>query len=106
MSSSHPGTGPGIGAIALCAGLFAAAAAFAAPNGEMLAQSCTSCHGTSTEPAGTIPPLAGRDEAELKARMTALAGGDPEATIMPRLLRDYDADDIAALAAWFAGLKQ
>lgn len=76
-----------------------------ADEGARLAESCTSCHGGAGRGGDTIPALAGQDENALKARMHALAAGDPDATIMPRLLRDYDDAEIAALAHYFAQVK-
>ena len=71
--------------------------------GALLAMSCTSCHGFPAAVEGVIPALAGRDARELEQRMQALMAPASEATIMPRILRDYDDDEIAAIAAWFAG---
>lgn len=74
--------------------------------GARLADSCTSCHGAAGSGGGTIPALAGQDEKTLAARLQALAAGDPETTIMPRIMRAYDAAEIAALARYFAGVEK
>lgn len=94
-----------IAAVAVCASLCGGGAALAGPDATRLAQSCTSCHGSGSDTPLAIPPLVGRDAHDLQARMTELAAGYPDATIMPRILRDYDPDEIAALAAWFAEAK-
>ena len=73
------------------------------PDGARLADSCTSCHGKT---GGAIPPLAGQDAEALEAQLRLLAAGDANATIMPRLLREYDDAEIEALAKYFAKVKQ
>lgn len=70
--------------------------------GARLADSCTSCHGTNGRGRGAMPALAGQDEQQLKTRMAMLAAGDPQATIMSRLLRAYNEAEISALARFFA----
>lgn len=74
--------------------------------GARLAESCTSCHGTGGRGGGTIPALAGQDEQKLKERLQALAAGDPQTTIMPRIMRLYDEAELTALAHYFAQVKQ
>ncbi|UDM50593.1 c-type cytochrome [Cupriavidus sp. MP-37] len=71
------------------------------------AAACTSCHGPSGRaPAGsTIPPLAGRPQAELAAQMQAFKAGTRPATVMHQIARGYSDDQIAAIAAWFAAVR-
>jgi len=77
-----------------------------AADGAQLAQACSSCHGLEGRGGDSIPPLAGIAEEELLSRLKELSQPSDEATIMPRLLRGYDDDELAALAAYFAGVAQ
>lgn len=79
-------------------------AAWAEPDGAALAAACISCHGDEGRGGGTIPALAGRDMAALQTLMLTMREAQPGATIMARLMRGYDEDEIAALARYFAGM--
>ena len=79
--------------------------ALRAEDGARLAESCAPCHGNGGQGGGSIPPLTGLDEALLMRRMSELAAGDGQATIMTRLMRAYDEAEIAALARHFSGSK-
>ena len=102
-----PGLFMALGGTALSAALAAGAAH--GEEGAQLALACTSCHGIDGRSGGAIPALARRDEAELLGLMQGFAaqeaGGAEAPTIMPRLLRVYDADELKALAAYFAGIR-
>ena len=89
--------------IALC---FSADHAHSGPDGARLAESCAPCHGGAGRGVGAIPRLAGQEEAELARRMSELAAGDPQATIMTRLMRAYDEAEIAALARYFSQVQR
>ncbi|WP_373378777.1 cytochrome c [Cupriavidus nantongensis] len=71
------------------------------------AAACTSCHGPAGRaPAGsTIPPLAGRPQAELAAQMQAFKAGTRPATVMHQIAKGYSDDQIATIAAWFATVR-
>lgn len=73
--------------------------------GAQLAMACGSCHGLHGEGGETIPPLAGRDEAELLEQMRALKQPREGNPIMPRILRAYDEEELKALARYFAEIK-
>ena len=69
----------------------------------VLAGSCTNCHGPAGRSRGTIPPIAGRPEGELKSVLLAFRDGEPtDATVMPRIAKAYDDAQIQALAHYFA----
>jgi sulfide dehydrogenase cytochrome subunit len=72
---------------------------------NLVAESCVACHGPGGKGAGTVPPLAGRDAAELTAAMAAFRAEERPATIMSRILRGYTEAEIAAAAAYFSGLR-
>ena len=68
---------------------------------SVLAAGCTNCHQASAR--GGIPGLHGLGEEQLRQRLTAFRAGQvANATVMPRLMRGYDDEQIAALARWFA----
>ncbi|WP_354674347.1 c-type cytochrome [Cupriavidus alkaliphilus] len=83
------------------------AATDAALRARSQAAACTSCHGPAGRaPAGsTIPPLAGRPQAELAAQMQAFKAGTRPATVMHQIAKGYSDDQIAAIAAWFAAVR-
>ena len=67
--------------------------------GEALAVGCTPCHGDAPS---TLPALAGRSRAYLRARLEAFRDGAATGTVMPQLVRGYTPAELDALAAWFA----
>ena len=86
---------------------------FAAPNltpagVRALAANCAQCHGTDGRPvAGSeVPRLAGRDRAELLARLTAFKQVSVRATVMDQIAKGYSDEELAALADYFARLPR
>ena len=69
----------------------------------VLAASCANCHGPDGRSTGGIPQLRGLPESHLLQRLQAFkAGTAPDATVMTRLAKGYDDEQIKALAAWFS----
>lgn len=69
----------------------------------VLATSCANCHGPDGRSTGGIPTLRGVAEAHLLARLQAFkAGTAKDATVMTRLAKGYDDEQLKALAQWFA----
>ena len=69
----------------------------------VLAGACVSCHGPGGHSATSIPSIAGQPEGPLRERLLAFKNGKvPGATIMTRLMKGYDDQQIGALARWFA----
>lgn len=64
------------------------------------AQACSSCHGTDDQ--SSIPRLMGMDRDAFVAAMEAFQLGERDSTIMGRLAAAYSAEDIEALADYFA----
>jgi sulfide dehydrogenase cytochrome subunit len=83
--------------------LFASTAAAQPANG--MVEGCVACHGPGGRGSGTVPPLAGRDAAELAAAMAAFRANERPATIMNRIAGGYTEAEIAAAAAYFSGLR-
>jgi len=72
----------------------------------VLAASCANCHGTDGRSTGIIPSLAGRPESVLRAQLRAYKSDTPPpaTTIMNRLAKGYNQDDLDALARHFSQL--
>ncbi len=67
------------------------------------ASSCSGCH-TGASGAGMVS-ITGRDSSELTATMEAFRSGARPATLMNRLVRGFDPDEVKAIAAWLAVQK-
>lgn len=74
----------------------------AAAQAPLAAEGCYGCHGPGGSGAGAIPPIAGRDAAELRAAMLAFRANERQGTIMGRVARGYTEAEIAATAEHFA----
>ena len=72
--------------------------------GETKAASCAGCHGASGEGAGDNPPLAGMDEAEHVTVLQAYKSGEREHAMMQMFAGQLSDEDMADLAAYYAGL--
>ena len=69
----------------------------------VLAASCANCHGPDGRSPGGIPTLRGLPEAHLLQRLQAFkAGTAKDATVMTRLAKGYDDEQLKALAQWFS----
>lgn len=69
----------------------------------VLAASCANCHGPDGRSTGGIPTLRGLPEAHLLQRLQAFkAGTAKDATVMTRLAKGYDDEQLQALAQWFS----
>ena len=68
------------------------------------ASSCTGCHSART---GTpeMRVLDGMPAAEIADKMTAFKAGSVPATIMDRIAKGFSAEEIRAIAAWYAAQK-
>lgn len=72
-------------------------------SGQALAWTCAGCHGTdgvSTGPA--TPTIAGLSETYLIDSMTMYRDDERPSTIMGRIARGYNDEEIAAMSAFFA----
>ena len=75
--------------------------------GERLAATCTACHGTRTNPPGSVlPPLAGQPKETLLASLKAFKEGSRPATIMTQLAKGYTDEQLEQIAGWFAAQKR
>src|SRR5688572_26953528 len=71
-----------------------------------LAANCSTCHGTSGNSAGGVPPgLAGRDRMELLQTMKDFQSGKRPATIMHQHAKGFTDQQLQLIAAYYAGQK-
>lgn len=78
-------------------------AALRAQDVAVLAASCANCHGPDGRSTGGIPQLRGLPEQHLLQRLQAFkAGTAKDATVMTRLAKGYDDEQLKALATWFS----
>lgn len=73
-----------------------AAAGGATPSA--LADACAACHGTDGRSPGAIPALSGKSAAYITQRMLEFKTGARAGTVMNRIAKGYDDDEIAAIA--------
>jgi len=71
--------------------------------GRHLAQECVACH-RSDAASGAIPSLAGRPEAEIVGLLQDFRAGRKTNPVMVSVAKSLDAQQTAALAAYFASL--
>lgn len=88
--------------------LLAAPVAVADGHGDMrgaaLAFSCAACHSNAAS-AGGIPSLEGRDAAFIAEALREFKSGARYATVMGRIAKGYEDDEIKAIAAYLGGGK-
>ncbi len=74
---------------------------------EMLANACTTCHGRDGGGSLKVPKL--REELEIKDFVLTMQGfktGKEKATVMDRVAKAFNDEEIKLLADYFAGLKK
>ncbi len=71
------------------------------PRGEVLALSCSSCHGTDGKSVGIIPSFYGRSSEYIELALKAFKSGERPSTVMGRHARGYSDDEIRLIADYF-----
>jgi sulfide dehydrogenase cytochrome subunit len=66
------------------------------------ATSCSGCHPVSTKVEAPVPPIRGRDAAEIAAAIWEFRFGERPATVMGRIAKGFSDDEIRAIADWLA----
>lgn len=81
-------------------------AALAAPSAEMLANTCAGCHGTNGVSQGPASPIiAGISKDYFIDAMKSYREGERAATIMTRIAKGYNDEDVAKMAEFFSKQK-
>ena len=90
--------------VAAAAILASASAAYAAdaPPG---AASCSGCHAASPNVQTPVPPLNGRQAADIVSQMAAFKSGERKGTIMDRIAKGFSEEETRAIAAWYEQQK-
>ena len=66
------------------------------------ASSCTGCHASKQVADSVIPHIAGRKAADIVTAMNNYRSGAWSSSVMGRVAKGFDDQQIAAIAAWFA----
>lgn len=73
-----------------------------APPGAL---SCSGCHATSSAVKTDVPRLIGRDPAAIVSAMQGFRAGTIPSTVMDRIAKGFNDDEIKAIAAWYGTQK-
>jgi len=68
----------------------------------VLANTCFSCHGTEGHSAGAMPTLAGKPAKLIEIALKAFRDGKKPSTVMQRIAKGFNEDEIKSLAEYFA----
>ena len=71
-------------------------------SGQVLANTCFSCHGTDGKSAGEMPTIAGKSEKFIRQKLLAFKSGDLESTVMTRIAKGFSDEEIGELAKFFS----
>lgn len=89
-----------------CTAVAAPAVLAAGSSAEMLSRACAGCHGVNGVSAGnSMPSIAGMPESYIEQAMTQFKDGKRYSSIMGRIAKGYSADEIKAMAGFFAKQK-
>jgi cytochrome c553 len=66
------------------------------------ASSCTGCHAAKQIPDSVIPRIAGRKASDIVQVMREYRSGAWPSSVMGRIAKGFDDQQIDAIAAWFA----
>jgi cytochrome subunit of sulfide dehydrogenase len=66
------------------------------------ASSCTGCHAAKRIPDSVIPRIAGRKATDIMQFMREYRSGAWPSSVMGRIAKGFDDQQIDAIAAWFA----
>ena len=73
--------------------------------GELLALSCTSCHGTYGLSPGAMPTLYGKSMKYIEQSMQKYRDGQRPSTMMHRIAKGYTIEEIRLISEYFASLS-
>ena len=66
---------------------------------RVAAEACAACHGPDGHSAGAIPALAGHPAEDMLKALAGFRDGSRPATIMDRIVRGYDDQQLAGIVA-------
>lgn len=75
------------------------------PSGMLLAGTCFSCHGTDGKSRSEMPSLYGKSAASIIQTMQAYRSGALASTVMGRIAKGYDDQELEIMAAYLANIK-
>jgi cytochrome subunit of sulfide dehydrogenase len=84
----------------------AAAEAPSASRGAALMNACVTCHGPAGRSQGAIPSFDTMPIKDFVAALRAFQTGARQGTVMNRIAKGLDEEEIEAVAAYFASLRQ
>lgn len=93
---------PALASALLLASFLAEGSAQAADMAPPGASSCTGCHSAKRIPDSVIPRIAGRKAADIVQFMREYRSGAWPSSVMGRIAKGFDDQQIDAIAAWFA----
>ena len=76
------------------------------PRGQILALSCSSCHGTDGKSVGIIPPINGRSSEYIASALKDFKSGARVSTVMSRHAKGYSDEEIQLIADYFGSLSR
>jgi sulfide dehydrogenase cytochrome subunit len=83
-------------------GVMSLAASAAAAEPPAGAASCSGCHPASAKAETPVPPIRGRDAAEITTAMQQFRSGERRSTLMGRIAKGFTDNEIQAIGAWLA----
>ena len=93
---------PALASVLLLASSWAGGPVRAADAGPPGASSCTGCHAAQRIPDSVIPRIAGRKASDIVQFMREYRSGAWPSSVMGRIAKGFDDQQIDAIAAWFA----
>ncbi|MBC8338634.1 MAG: c-type cytochrome [Alphaproteobacteria bacterium] len=69
----------------------------------VLANTCFSCHGTEGQSVGAMPTIKGKPAKYIETQLMAFRAGKKSSTVMGRIAKGFNADEIKALSRYFSG---
>ncbi|NTW48614.1 MAG: c-type cytochrome [Chlorobiales bacterium] len=76
------------------------------PRGQILAMSCTTCHGPDGKSAGMMPKLNGKTAEYIESQLKRFKAGEGKPTVMDRIAKGYTDDELKLIAEFFGNLKK
>lgn len=88
-------------AVPVCLGLALLVAPAKAAPPNVMADSCSGCHGTDGQSLGAMPAFNTKSADELKKMLREYRAGTREATVMDRILKGYSEAQLDAIVDYY-----